>query len=109
MNAERITLWGKLLPFPWEAHRAGCLPKCPQANAHSTGTTHDSEACRHLQGYGLIAITETWWESSQKCCNGWIQAMDTGFLGGTARKVRRRNCSVCEAEAGLPAALSRNG
>lgn len=40
--------------------------KCLHSNARSMGNKQDElEICVRLQGYNLIAIKETWWDSSR--------------------------------------------
>ncbi|GAB0199646.1 hypothetical protein GRJ2_002430000 [Grus japonensis] len=44
---------------------SGAQPKCLYANAWSMGNKQEElETCVCLQGYDIIGITETWWDSS---------------------------------------------
>ena len=51
----------------------GASLKCLYSKARSMGNKQEElEGCMLLQGYSLIRIIETWWESSR----AWSAAMD---------------------------------
>ena len=61
-----------------------CVPlKCLYTNAGSMGNKHgELEICVQLQGYGLVGITETWWDGS----HAWSVAMERYRLFRKYRK-----------------------
>ncbi|GAB0208330.1 mitochondrial enolase superfamily member 1 [Grus japonensis] len=74
--------------------------KCVYTNAHSLGNKQEElEAIVRQGSYGLVAITETWWDDS----HDWSAAMDAYTLFRTERQGRRgggvalyvRDCFDC--------------
>lgn len=56
---------------------SGAQLKCLCVNTYNIGNKQgELEVCVQLQGYDLIAITETWWDSS----HDWNMAMDVFVL-----------------------------
>lgn len=69
------------LPFSQEMGMNGAHLKCLYTNAHSMGNEQEvSEVCVQFQGYDLIGITETWWDSSHV-----LPWLDIGSLGRTGQ------------------------
>ena len=54
--------------------------KCVFTNACSMGNKQEElEAIVQQANYDLVAITKTWWDHSHdKCCDGWLQALQKG-------------------------------
>jgi len=72
--------------------------KCLYTNACSIGNKQEElEICVRSQGHDLIAIRETWWDSSRD----WNALIDGYTQQRQAKKARWWSCSVCEGATGM--------